>query len=142
VVGSVVTILGFVVGLRWGALGVALAYSITVCALRTPALLYCYHTTPVTMGDLVRAIWRPAAASLAAGALIALVDRLAAPDLSLVPGLILEAALFVLLYLGAWYLLPRGRQATREVFDLLRVLRPPPRETGSEEGEASWRTGE
>lgn len=124
VLGTTVTVTGFAVGLRWGALGVALAYSLTSLLLRYPALAYCYRGTPVTFGDLGRALGRPAAASLTAAGLLALAWSLPATWPRGVSGLVLDLALYGLLYLGLWLLLPGGREAVRRVRSLLGELRP------------------
>jgi O-antigen/teichoic acid export membrane protein len=135
VLGTTVTVTAFVVGLRWGALGVALAYSASNLILRYPALAYCYRGTPVTLGDLGRAIGRPAVASLAAAALLAL-PRFGLTGWPGGPGgLVLDLVLYGLLYLALWLLLPGGREAGRRVRTLLGELRPRPAPVAPE-GEA------
>jgi PST family polysaccharide transporter len=58
----------YLIGLRWGAVGVAAALSITACVLRIPAILYCLHGTFVQVSDIVTATWRIAVASAVASA--------------------------------------------------------------------------
>jgi O-antigen/teichoic acid export membrane protein len=55
----------FLIGLPWGPVGVALAYTVCVHALNFPTLWFLFRSTPVSVGDAVGAFWRPALASAA-----------------------------------------------------------------------------
>jgi O-antigen/teichoic acid export membrane protein len=57
----------FLFGLRWGALGVAAAYTATQLLIRPIAIRCCLRHTPVGVKDVAQALWRPALASLVAG---------------------------------------------------------------------------
>jgi PST family polysaccharide transporter len=66
-----IMILGFVLGLPWGAIGVAWAYTITNLVLLVPACAWAVKDTPVRLRDLATAGWRPfviAAAAFTAAA--------------------------------------------------------------------------
>jgi len=63
------TLVAFVIALPWGALGMAIAFSISAVTFRIPEIAYCYRASPVRFADLTKSAWRPAAASLIAGAL-------------------------------------------------------------------------
>ena len=54
-----VYVLSFVVGLRWGTTGVAVAYAIAVNLLFLPTMAYAFHGTPVRVRDLGAVVWRP-----------------------------------------------------------------------------------
>ena len=56
----------FFIGIRWGVLGVAVAYAACEHILRWPLLLYAFHGTPIRMRDLVAACYRPFALSFGA----------------------------------------------------------------------------
>jgi PST family polysaccharide transporter len=62
------TILGFVVGLSYGARGVAIGYSIASVLMAVPMCLYAIKGTPVQFGDVLEALKRPGLAALIAGA--------------------------------------------------------------------------
>ena len=68
IVVAALTVAAFFAGIPWGARGVAAAFSISVCVLRWPTLVYCFKATPLRMGDLGRAIWLPTLTSIGAGA--------------------------------------------------------------------------
>ncbi len=57
----------FAIGIRWGVMGVAVAYALCEQALRWPLLLFAYHGTPIRIRDLIAVCWRPFGLSLAGG---------------------------------------------------------------------------
>ena len=66
-VGSAAAIAGMVVGLQWGALGVAIGLSSARVVMRIPAMIYCFHGTPLRLLDVGEVIWRSVLASVAGG---------------------------------------------------------------------------
>ena len=59
----------YAVGLAWGGVrGLAVAVAIGTAVLLVPGLLYCFHYSPISMGDVCRAVRRPM--TLAMGILI------------------------------------------------------------------------
>ena len=121
---SVVVALAFVIGIRWGPLGVAYAYSASVIVLFPLALAYCFRGTVVGMGDFIRAIRRPAAASLAAAALLYLFGRFVPAAMPVGLGLIVDFIVYTILYVAVWIGLPNGRDAAREIVEIGKQLRP------------------
>ena len=115
------TVIGFVVGLRWGAIGVAVSYSITRILLLLPSMSYCYKKTFLKIRDLWNAFWRPAVSSA-----IAAIFLLFVPCLKVSTGdlwsLCLEFLIFVSLYVVAWIGLPGGRAKGREAIDVMKEL--------------------
>jgi O-antigen/teichoic acid export membrane protein len=98
-------VLSFVLGLPWGAVGVAWAFSGMCLILVGPALHYCFRGTPISLGRFGRAIARPSLAAIgAAGATVA-----ARLPLSAFPGydrygltrLLVDGAVYVSAYLLA-----------------------------------------
>jgi len=102
--------LAFAIGLPWGATGMAAACSIGTLLLRYPALVFCYRGAPVGMVDLLHALWRPTLASLGGAGLLWSVGQLAFVDGHPALRLLIGAALYAFFYLGAWLILPGGRQ--------------------------------
>lgn len=64
---SAVIVGGFVVGLRWGVLGVAVSYLITNLLLLYPIILVPMRLVNARARDFFGAIWRPAALAAVAG---------------------------------------------------------------------------
>src|SRR6185369_13274457 len=62
--------LSFLIGVRWGALGVAVACSVSTAALRVPGIPYLLKDSPISATDVLSAIALPACASMTSGALV------------------------------------------------------------------------
>jgi PST family polysaccharide transporter len=122
-----------VLGVRWGALGVAAALALIGWLLRLPDALFCFRGAPVAVSDVAAAAWRPfAAALLAAPAPLALQAlRGAAPGSPIDLGV--DLITFGALYVAAWLALPGGRGVAAEALRLARALRRPgaPQAAGS-----------
>lgn len=65
--GAIITIAAFLIGINWGAFGVAVALSCSLTVARFPQLLYAFHGTHIIVIDLIKCIWRPFAASIFSG---------------------------------------------------------------------------
>jgi PST family polysaccharide transporter len=76
----------YVLGLSRGPEGVALAYSAGMMVWAIPHMMWCVHRTPVSLGDLLRALGRPLFSAVVAAAI---------------------AKGIVILWAGAWQPLPR-----------------------------------
>lgn len=63
VVTSILTVLSFCIGVRWGAEGVAQAYAISNFTLMIATTPWCLRDSPVGSRDLLEAMWRPLVAT-------------------------------------------------------------------------------
>jgi len=116
-------VLAILSGLPFGAVGVAVAVSIAEGISRGPILAYQLHGSHVSVADVGRAIWRPAAASCLAGvALFAMLPILQPVDNAPVE-MFVGAALYGIFYIVAWLLLPGGRAILLEIVGLVKELR-------------------
>jgi PST family polysaccharide transporter len=125
----------FLLALRWGPEGVAAAWSISFWTLLIPGFWYAGRPVGFGVSDLIVAIWRYAAAALAAGLITAAIMRgtLIWGSYS-GTGAALEATviisiLFVTLYLGAVILFHWGLAPLRQLASLLRELAPARKDT-------------
>jgi PST family polysaccharide transporter len=114
-------VLSFVVGLRWGAQGVAWAYSAIQCLLFPFGMLFCYRGTFLSASELLQTVVRPAVVSVVSA--IALVG---AQNLVPIAGhAIIEVGIgviiFALFYVSMWLSLPGGAIHLREYLDFLRA---------------------
>ncbi|MFH1719650.1 MAG: lipopolysaccharide biosynthesis protein [Planctomycetota bacterium] len=58
-------VLSFAIGLPWGALGVAIAYTVCILTVNTvPCLAYAFRDSPITVVDFFKAISYPAATAV------------------------------------------------------------------------------
>jgi PST family polysaccharide transporter len=109
---TAVMTLSFLIGVRWGAVGVAAACSITTAALRLPGVPYLLKDSPVGSADVLSAIALPASASIASGAAVFLLLRSSIPLPFHGTLLMLATApVFGLLYLACWMAFPGGRRS-------------------------------
>ena len=53
---SLVTVLSFIIGIRWGALGIATAFSVQSVTKFFPGIVYCYRGTGLRLWDLVKSL--------------------------------------------------------------------------------------
>jgi len=70
IVNSLVIVISFILGLPWGAIGVAVGYTIASYVLLGPTLWYSFRRSPISITDFFSAIYRPAVASVIMGLVI------------------------------------------------------------------------
>jgi PST family polysaccharide transporter len=120
----------FVLGLRYGPIGVATAWVIASWTLAIPALWYAGRPASLGAGAIVMAVWKYVVASALAGGSAVLIlagmpainsasGWIAALDRSLI-----TSVLFAALYLGAIILLYGGLDPLRHIAMLLRDMLP------------------
>ncbi|UCH83937.1 MAG: lipopolysaccharide biosynthesis protein [Candidatus Latescibacterota bacterium] len=133
-IASVFSVIAYVVGLRWGPVGVALAYSILIVLMRYPSILFCFHRSHLRPGDFLVPLARPASASIAAGVLLfALTSTFSVPGPPVV-SLGFELVIYLAAYILVWLLLPRGRQSARDIMKIVKDFRPMTQQGGEDDG--------
>ena len=115
--GALITAVGFMIGVKWGPLGVAISYAVTTYLALVPIMVWTYHGTPLRLVDFFRSIQNPLLASIVAGGLVWML-RLYTSDLPDLQALVLLTTIFGMTYFGAYALLPRGKN------ELKRMMRP------------------
>lgn len=78
---TAVQVVGVLCGLPFGPFGIAVAYVVTMFVLFVPAVAYAGRPLGIHAGDVVRIVWRPLAASLAAAALTFAIRWTLLPDM-------------------------------------------------------------
>jgi len=114
----VVMAAAMVIGLPFGAIGVGIGVSVAMLLLRYPALRFGFKYSPVKMKDFVAVAWRPAFASLAAGAVAFGLNYLIIPDINVLMNLGVDVALFSTLFVICFALTPRGPRILRELIEI------------------------
>ena len=130
---SPTTGLAFIVGLRWGPAGIAVAWSVTYWILLIPAFWYAGRPIGFGVSSFVGTIWKYVIAALSAGlACSAIITGMlnwtvASSAMEALQFLVVKSILFVILYLGAVILLYRGYDPLLRVAALIReIVRPAP----------------
>ena len=129
-------VLGFVVGLKWGAVGVAAGYAIASYVILLPGLWYCFRGTPVTVAASLRAIGRPIAASLVTAlAIISVQSYLPElPDIAVVG---ISFGVAVCAYFLVWISMPGGIRILRDFADYIALLYPKKKNDASDQRSVS-----
>lgn len=130
VVNSAVTVLSFIAGIPWGAVGVATGYAISNMFLSVFLTEWCMKGSPLKGADFWGSVWRPAASTLAA---VAAAEALrmswlnAAFPLESLTHAILHCVVCGGMGLGvgvlAFAALPGGRSEMRRIAAFVRSLR-------------------
>jgi O-antigen/teichoic acid export membrane protein len=121
-IAGALTIASFVVGLPWGALGVAAAYGISGLLVRTPLLLwYVSRRGPVSRGDMYRTLKLPSIAAAAVASTTLALRQVASLDHPIV-GLIVTVPVAIAVSLIVYALSPGGRRNLAEAGQMVRQL--------------------
>ncbi len=121
VIGSSLTIASFVLGLRWGALGVAISYSLSGTLIRTPLLIWFVgRKGMISARDLYRCIVPYLGLGVAVGGVISLLVTVLSPYLAPWQGLCVAAVVHLLLLLVFALLFKRLRHHLLEMLSWVR----------------------
>lgn len=116
-------IISVIAGSRWGALGIASGFAISQSALAFPGLWYCLRRSPFTWSDFWGSAWRASVASAMAALALWLV-RFRMPEMpNVFASLAVNCAIFGVVYLILWIMLPGGRADTWAFVRQIRELR-------------------
>jgi PST family polysaccharide transporter len=113
-------IVAYMLGLPYGASGVAFAYSAVMVLWLGPHIVWCIHGTPISPRDLLGAVMGPLVSMIGAVLFAYIVRSLFAQSLAPLPRLVLGGGMLFLVYL--WILLFAMGQKTFYL-DLLRGLK-------------------
>ncbi len=118
----------FLLTLRWGPSGIALAWTISFFLLMFPGFWYAGKPIGLGIGPMFAVIWKFFAASAAAGCATELIIR-TIPDFATSAWgaflrMVLVSLVFFLLYFGGVIALHRGIHPISEALGLLRELLP------------------
>ncbi|HEY1500094.1 MAG TPA: lipopolysaccharide biosynthesis protein [Acidobacteriaceae bacterium] len=114
---------GYAVGLHWGPMGVATAYSTVMMLAVIPLIAWARSGTPVLLSDLLLSIGRPILSGVVAGA-VAFTPRLLWGSMfSPLPRLVLAGGILVCVYLGMLLGVLKQKQL---YVDILRGFFKPP----------------
>lgn len=120
-INSIFLILSFIIGLNWGTIGVAYAFTIMSYLLIIPSLLYCFKESPVSIKAFLTGISQPFFASIIMGLIISIIS----PIIILASGIIFLLYSFticLLVYIIVLLLLPGGFSYMRDISKEISIL--------------------
>jgi PST family polysaccharide transporter len=122
IINAVAVSIGFLIGIHWGAKGIAISYCISVYLILYPSMGYVFKGTPVSFVDFTQAIARPCAASLIAVlATMALMHMFPLAHASSLGQVCVFSSVFLVAYLVGFTALPGGRDELTKLVNLART---------------------
>lgn len=109
-VSSVLCVAGFLIGIRWGLLGIAVSYSINMSVLFWAFVWYASKDSPVKVGQIVSAFLSAFVPAIIAATAVWLLRSLLAPAIPAAIALLVLAILFSLVFLLSAILVPSNRE--------------------------------
>jgi len=109
VVNASINIVSFIVGLKWGAIGVAAAFSISTLLRFAPRFIYCYQGTVLTFKQLLITLVPPFFSTVIAVGTLELFFQTVDLSMPLLFEVAIGCLAYALIYITAWLTLP-GKQ--------------------------------
>ena len=119
---AVTVSVGFVCGLPWGAMGIAISYAIANYAILYPSLVLAFKGTPLRKRDFFQPLARPAFASLVGVAAALLIKRHMGSHAA-IQSLGISTIAFAVPYLAAFAIAPGGVRELKTHTELWRQFR-------------------
>ncbi len=121
--GTIVTVISFLIGIIFGATGVAVGYTFSLYLLAIPAILYAGKPVNLSIGFLVSGTWRYYAAAAGAGVVNWYISKMLSLD-TLLLKLSISFTAFTAIYTVLLVVLYRGSSPLREFYDILKTMIP------------------
>lgn len=114
-------IISYLLGIKWGAMGVSYAYACASYILLVLALRYCLKDTPISASFVIKNVSASTISSFSAGAiLIVILTNL--PNTSAFINVIYSFGIFSLAYLIIYLCIPKGRRQLEELWSYRKEL--------------------
>jgi len=124
IVSSILNVILFVIGVRWGAIGVAAAYGLSRPFFLVAGFAYCFKGTPLRLKELAKTLFQPAFASIGAAVVLIGINKLFLAGINNdVIALLIDFIFYCLLYFGIWIVLPNGRSTLFEMLQIAKTLK-------------------
>lgn len=112
-VSTVLILIAYVLGVKWGAIGVAWAYMIANYILFFPSLWYRLDKSPISISLFFGSISLPILASLIMGTILIVLSPLFS-SLGLHSAITFSSLTGIMIYIGVWLLWPGGKKLLKE----------------------------
>ena len=120
---SIANVIIFIIGVRWGAIGVAAVYGLSRPLFSIVGFAYCYQNTPLRITKLAATLSHPAIASMGAATIIATTNLFPSVRSHALAILLIDLGLYTLLYFLIWMILPQGKKSLWQMLQLIQILR-------------------
>lgn len=127
IVSSILNVILFLIGVRWGAIGVAAAYGLSRPIFLVAGFTYCYKGTPLKFITLAKTLFQPAFASFGAAVVLMGINKLLLPGVNNVVALLIDIVLYSLFYFLIWIVLPNGKSTLFEMIQTAKNLKKKPK---------------
>lgn len=115
---TIYTVISFIIGIRWGMIGIAIAYSVSEFIKRPFEILYAFHNSPLKLLDIGHIVWRPLLSSALAGAILIII-KLWIVELNLFIKFPIELTGFIVFYSIFFSFLPGGKDLLYRMKDTM-----------------------
>jgi O-antigen/teichoic acid export membrane protein len=122
IISSTVDSIAFAIGVRWGVIGVAAAFSLSQLILLVPTFTYCFKGTSLQLTKLAVTLSRPAFASIVAAVTVIGIEPLLSINSNAQVGLLLDCVFYGLFYFSIWMVIPGGKHTLLEMLRIVRNL--------------------
>ncbi len=112
---STLTVIIFMISVRWGALGVAAAYGCSRPLFLVLGLAFCYRRTFLRISDLAKVLAKPFLSSIGAIGAVMVTNHLILHSIHKPVLLLLDLILYGAMYLVLWVLQPDGFSSLKEI---------------------------
>jgi hypothetical protein len=119
---SISFVLSFIIGIPWGACGVALAYTVSQYLIMIPSLWYSFRHTPVSVLGFFKTISGPVITSITATAIMFLAYEFLLAGRSDIVAIGTCLVLGIASYFIMWVLMPGGIHTIRELFSYVLLI--------------------
>jgi len=120
---AIVTLAGFIIGLPFGAIGVAISFSATRAILLLPLFYYACKESAVVWTHALKTLLRPAISAAGAVIIILLLRQVFSLGQNLFVTLTILVLSYVLFFLTLWIILPGGRRSFFEIMETIALLK-------------------
>lgn len=122
IINALCTITGYLIGIRWGSIGVASAYMIVSIILLIWSNWYCSNKTHVNAFLTLKSISFPLIISSITTSIYLAFHKLISIQLTLVE-LFLLGIIYFLMYMAFWFIFPKGRKYVYELISYFKEIK-------------------
>lgn len=119
---SAAACLAFLIGVSWGATGVAAAYAVVNYLILYPSLKFIFKDTPISIADFNKSIALPALSAMVAAFISFVITTAINPEKAILE-LLMAGGCFLIVFSLCYLLVPAGRRDVSRYLSLLNTLR-------------------